>query len=124
MALKLLVNALGQHLLADVKQVENSDTNEVIAYWVKEPRAISYQNNGEGGTSINFIHPCPIAVEQEYSVRADHIVSILTPTEQVAEAYTNLVYPEVPESTVVTELNDVPEFADSEERVESGSSDE
>ena len=124
MALKILVNALGQHILADVKQVENSETNEVIAYWVKEPRAVSYRATEEGGTSINFVSVCPIAVEQEYSIRADHIVSILTPSEQVEKAYTNLVYPETSESTVVTELNDVPESADTEERVESGSSDD
>lgn len=124
MAIKILVNALGQHTLADVKQVENSETNEVIAYWVKEPRTVVYRQNEDGTTNINFALPCPIAVEQEYSVRADSVVSILTPSEQVERAYNNLVYPETAESTVVTELNDVTESADTEERVESGSADD
>ena len=83
---KILVNALGQHTLADVKQVENSETNEVIAYWVRSLVLLSTVSRN-GGTNINFALPCPVAVEQEYSVRADSIVSILTPSEQVAEAY-------------------------------------
>ena len=124
MALKILVNALGQHILADVKQVTNTETEELLAYWVKEPRVISYKAGETGQVSINFLKHVPVAVDQEYSISAHHIVSILTPSEPVAQAYMDMVYPQIPKPTTETTLNDVPESTDTEERDESGSSDE
>ena len=40
MAIKVLVNQLGQHFVADVKQVTNEETKELIAYWVTDARLI------------------------------------------------------------------------------------
>ena len=34
MAVKVLVNALGQHILADTKQIENKETGDVVGYWL------------------------------------------------------------------------------------------
>ena len=42
MTVKVLVTAIGQHIVADVKQVENKETKEVIAYWITNPRTVSY----------------------------------------------------------------------------------
>ena len=54
MSIKVLINAIGQHLIADVKQVENSETNEVLAYWLREPRLISYSADDQGQLSDSF----------------------------------------------------------------------
>lgn len=123
MALKILVNALGQHVLADVKQVENTATEEVIAYWVKEPRVISYRRGETGNTTVNFLPLCPVAVEQEYSISSHHIVSILTPTEQIVEAYNALVYPTAPQELLNTEIHEQPVVTDSEEQLDADSAD-
>lgn len=99
MSIKVLINALGQHLIADVKQIENSDTGEVLAYWLREPRLCSYvPNEDKTGVSVRFVSTCTIAVTGEYSVRADHIVSILDPREEVLEAYRTQVFPTVEET--------------------------
>ena len=99
MTIKVLINTLGQHIIADVKQVENSETNEVLAYWLREPRLISYLANEDGeGLSIRFITTCLVGVTGEYSVRADHIVSILDVREDVLEAYRAQAFPTVEEA--------------------------
>ena len=110
MAPKVLVNALGQHILADVKQVENKDTGEIVGYWLGQPRLGFYNQNQETNEiSINFGPYCLVSNEQEFSVRAEHIVSILEPRPDVVEGWTNLVYPQTDaDATEVTELDDTP----------------
>ena len=104
MAIKVLINALGQHTIADVKQVENSDTGEVLAYWLREPRLISYQADQDAqNVSIKFITTCLAGVTGEYSVRADHIVSILDARTDVEEAYRTQAFPTLEDTAVVAE---------------------
>jgi len=100
MTVKVLITALGQHMLAGVKQVENTETGEVLAYWVSNPVYVEYSPNEEGGVSINFSDPCPLTSETEYSVRADFVVSILDPKPKVLETYSKLVNPEPTEIEV------------------------
>ena len=94
MSVKILINAIGQQLIADVKSVSNRETDELIAYWVTEPRAISYQTSEEGGAAIRLSSPCPVAVTTEYSIAKDHIVTVLDPTTEMLEYYNNEVNPE------------------------------
>ena len=92
MTVKILINNLGQHTIADVRQVSDKETEEILAYWVKEPRTISYRKAAEGeGVSVDFMSPCPVAVTTEYAVRADSIVSILDPVPQILEKYVEIV---------------------------------
>ena len=92
MAVKILVNNLGQHTIADVKQVSNKETEEIVAYWVKEPRIISYRKSEDGpGLAIDFTSPCPVAITTEYAIRADYVVSILDPVVQVEQKYVEVV---------------------------------
>ena len=103
MSIKVLINTLGQHIIADVKQVENSETNEVIAYWLREPRLVSYQLGEDGeGVSIRFVTTCLVGVTGEYSVRADHIVSILDVREDVLEAYRANAFPTIEDAVGAT----------------------
>ena len=99
MAIKVLINTLGQHLMADVKQVSDTNTNLLIAYWVKDARLISYTQSEEvqDGVTINFVDPCPVASDNEYSIAESHIVSILEPKSEVLEAYLSRVLPEIPQ---------------------------
>ena len=91
MTVKILVTNLGQHTIADVRQVSNKETEEIVAYWVKEPRNITYRQSEEGGISIDFSPTCPVAVTTEYAIRADYIVSILDPISQVEQKYVEVV---------------------------------
>ena len=93
MAIKVLVTSIGQHLLADVKQVEDSDTNEILAYWLKDCRMVQYSQNEDGGLGISLGEYCPVANGGEFSIRRDAIVSILDPREDVLETYNTLVNP-------------------------------
>ena len=100
MAIKVLVNAIGQHLIADVKQVENTETKEVLAYWVREPRLVTYdRGEEEGDIRVRFSSYCVQSDENEFSIRAENIVSILEPKDDVAESYREAAYPPVPEVT-------------------------
>lgn len=100
MAIKVLVNAIGQHLIADVKQVENTETKEILAYWVREPRVVSYvPGDAEGDVRVRFSSYCVLSDEAEFSIRAENIVAILEPKEDVAESYRAAAYPPVPEVT-------------------------
>ena len=100
MAIKVLVNAIGQHLIADVKQVENTETKEVLAYWVREPRVVGYvPGENEGDVRVRFSSYCVLSDESEFSIRAENIVAILEPKEDVAESYRAAAYPETPEVT-------------------------
>ena len=91
MAVKILVNTLGQHTIAEVKQVTNKETEEILAYWVTEPRVISYRQAEGGGIAIDFSNPCPVAVTTEYAIRADYIVSILDAVSDVEKKYVEVV---------------------------------
>ena len=94
MTVKILINSLGQHTIAGVKQVTNKETDELVAYWVREPRLISYRANEEGGgIAVDFSITCPVAVTTEYAIRADHVVSILDPVHQIEQKYLELVNP-------------------------------
>ena len=99
MAIKVLVNAIGQHLIADVKQVENTETKEVLAYWVREPRLVTYVRGENDDVRVRFQSYCVLSDENEFSIRAENIVSILEPKDDVAESYREVAYPSTPEVT-------------------------
>ena len=110
MAIKVLVTQIGQQLLAEVKQVENKETKEIVGYWLTNPRTINYDQTEDGQVSVNFGTYCLVSSETEFSVRAEHIVAILEPREEVLERYSAMVEPEsvegeveVPEEEVVPE---------------------
>ena len=104
MAIKVLVTAIGQHLIADVKQVENTETKEILAYWVREPRVVSYvAGENEGDVRVRFSSYCVISDEAEFSIRAENIVAILEPKADVAQSYRDVAYPPAPEETVEVE---------------------
>lgn len=93
MAIKVLINELGQHLIADVSQVTNKETEELIAYWVKNPRLVSYAPGENDETTISLIDPCPISSDSEYAIAAHHIVSILEPAADIARGYSERTSP-------------------------------
>ena len=102
MTVKVLVTALGQQIVADTKQIENKETNELVGYWMNNPRVVVYQR-GEGedaGLSVNFAAYCMVSDEASFSIRAEHVVAILEPRADVVEAYTQLVAPPDAEATV------------------------
>lgn len=103
MAVKVLINAVGQHIVAEVKQVENKETGDLVAYWLEQPRLISYVPRSEeegGGVSVQFGTVCPLSDEQAFSVRSEHIVSILEPRDDVISSYTDIVTPAQQEAQV------------------------
>ena len=99
MATKVLVNQIGQHIIADVKQIENKETSEIVGYWLSQPRVVQYTKDEEDNIGVNFQPYCLISDEAEFSLRADHVVAILEPRDTVANGYTNLVYPPVEDGT-------------------------
>ena len=94
MAIKVLINELGQHLIADVSQVTNKETEELIAYWLKNPRLVSYSPGENEETTISLIDPCPISSDSEYAIAAHHIVSILEPAADIARGYVERTSPD------------------------------
>ena len=48
MAVKVLVNNLGQHILADTKQIENKESGDVVGCWLGIPRLVYYQQGEDG----------------------------------------------------------------------------
>ena len=103
MAVKVLVTATGQQLVAEVKQIENKDTNAIVGYWLTQPRTVNYQQDEQGNVGVNFGPYCPISNEAEFSVRAEHIVAILEPREDVVAGWNNVVYPQPQELETVSE---------------------
>ncbi len=97
MATKILINQIGQQLIADVKQVENKETKDVVGYWLTEPRVINYDTTEDGSVSVNFGTYCLVSADTEFSVRAESIVTILDPREEVLERYTAMTTPETVE---------------------------
>ena len=102
MTVKVLVTAIGQQIIADTKQIENKETNDLVGYWMNNPRVVVYQR-GEGedaGLSVNFAAYCMVSDEASFSIRAEHVVAILEPRADVVEAYTQLTVPPDAETTV------------------------
>ena len=93
MATKVLVTAIGQQIIADVKQVENKETKDVIGYWLTNPRVVGYKVGEDEQVTVNFGSYCLVSNDTEFSVRADHIVSILEPRPEVLERYELLINP-------------------------------
>ena len=94
MTVKVLVTALGQQIVAGVKQIENKETQEIVGYWLSQPRVVQYTKDEEGNIGINFQPYCLISDEAEFSLRADHVVAILEPREDVVEGWKAIVYPQ------------------------------
>ena len=90
MTVKVLVTTLGQQIIADTKQIENKETNDIVGYWLSQPRVVQYAQNDDGEVGVNFGPFCLISDEAEFSLRGDHVVAILEPRDNVAEAYTKM----------------------------------
>lgn len=93
MAVKVLVNAIGQHIVSDAKQVEEKETKKIIAYLLTRPRVASYSRDEEGNVNVSFSPYCVLSDDAEFTIRAENIVSILDPREDVAAQYTELTKP-------------------------------
>ena len=118
MAVKILVTNIGQQIVSEVKQVENKETKEVIAYWLENPRVVGYAQGEDGQINVNFGAYCLLSDEAAFSIRADSIVSILEPRADVVERYTEqTTEPESEEVSdeTVEELKDATESDSVEE---------
>ena len=106
MSIKVIVTAVGQHVIADIKQIENKETNDVVGYWLENPRVVAYSRSGEGdNVSIGFVNYCLVSDEQSFSIKADHVVAILEPRADVAAKYVEVVVP-APEEGFVPEVTE------------------
>ena len=115
MAIKVLVTQIGQQLLADVKQVENKETKEIVGYWLTNPRTVNYEQTEDGQVSVNFGTYCLVSNEFEFSVRAEHIVAILEPRAEVLERYSAIIAPEgVSDESVDSDAEDGADVGESE----------
>ena len=94
MTVKVLCTAVGQQIIADTKQIENKETNEIVGYWLSQPRLVQYTRDDDGNLGVNFGLYCLVSDEAEFSLRGDHVVAILEPRNDVLEAWNKLVYPE------------------------------
>ena len=106
MTVKVLVTALGQQIVSEVKQIENKETETVVGYWLTQPRVVNYSRDEEGGVGVNFGPYCLVSDEAEFSIRADHVVAILEPRDTVAEGWHKLVYPATEETTTDENVTD------------------
>ena len=107
MAVKVLVNAVGQHIVSEAKQVEEKETKKIIAYLLENPRVASYTRDDEGNINVGFAPYCVLSDEASFTIRAENIVAILDPREDVATQYSSLVTPPAAEETVVAEVEPV-----------------
>ena len=121
MAIKVLVTAIGQQIVADVKQIENKETNEIVGYWMAQPRIVQYTQDEDENIGVNFVSYCLVSDENEFSIRADHIVAILEPRQSVLEGYSKLVTP-TPEVEDGTDT-DTPEATTTDTSVTDGTVD-
>ena len=98
MAVKILVTAIGQQIIADTKQIENKETSEVVGYWLSNPRVVIYNRVGDDGqnVSVGFGTYCLVSDEQEFSLKSDHVVAILEARDDVVAKYNELVAPPEP----------------------------
>ena len=94
MAIKILVNQIGQHIIADTKQVENKETNELIAYWVSNPRLVGYTRSEDDSIAVNFNNYCLVSDENEFTIKESNIVAILEPRDDVLQSYKSKVFDE------------------------------
>lgn len=92
MAIKVLVTSLGQHLIADTKQITKKDDDELVAYWVENPRVITYNQTDDGKISINFLPYCMVSDENAFSIDKSYITSILEVREDVLKSYKERVF--------------------------------
>ena len=104
MTVKILVTAIGQQIVAGVKQIENKESNQLVGYWLSQPRVVQYTKDEEGNIGVNFGPYCLVSDENEFSLRAEHVVAILEPRQDVIDGYTKLVFPE-PEDYTQEELD-------------------
>ena len=119
MTVKILITQTGEHLVSEVKQVEQKETKEVIAYWLINPRVVSYMPDENEQVNVNFGAYCLVSNEVEFSLKANHVVAILEPRPEVIDRY-NLVierFNEAQAETEETEETDEP----STDSVEDGS---
>ena len=100
MTVKVLCTAVNQQIIADTKQIENKETNEIVGYWLSQPRTVQYNRDDDGNLGVNFGLYCLVSDEAEFSLRGDHVVAILEPRQDVLDAWKSLVYPEVEEEVV------------------------
>lgn len=109
MAVKVLVNAVGQHIVSEAKQVEEKESKKIIAYLLENPRIASYTRDDDGNINVGFAPYCVLSDEASFTIRAENIVAILEPREDVATQYTQLVTPaeEAAEETVVADVEPV-----------------
>ena len=90
--IKVLVNSIGQHILAETKQVTKKDDDTIVAYWVGNPHIVAYNRNEDGNITINFTHYCLLSDENEFTIKESDIVAILEPREDVLNSYKTKVY--------------------------------
>jgi len=109
MTVKVLVTALGQQIVADTKQIENKENGDLVGYWMENPRVVGYTQTDQedAGLSVNFGPYCLVSDEASFSIRAEHIVAILEPRQDVVDAYITLTQP--PETDAVVEGNETTE---------------
>ena len=113
MAVKVLVNAVGQHIVSEAKQVEEKETKKIIAYLLENPRIASYNRSDEGDINVGFAPYCVLSDEASFTIRAENIVAILEPRADVSEQYAQLTAPEeeateeAVEETVVADVEPV-----------------
>lgn len=95
MAIKVIITPIGQQVIADVKQIENKDTNQVVGYLLSNPRVVSYQRGAnEGEVAVNFTPYCLLSDDTEVTVRPETALSIVTPRQDVIDNYSNVVLKE------------------------------
>lgn len=112
MAIKVLVNSVGQHIVADAKQIEEKESKKVIAYLVKDARVATYSRDEEGNINVGFAPYCIVSDEREFTLRAENIVAILEPRADVLEKYTEMfTAPEEAAEEVVADVEPVAEAA-------------
>ena len=92
MAIKVLVTSLGQHVIADTKQITKTDDDAVVAYWVENPRVITYNQTEDGKITINFLPYCMVSDESSFSIKESYITSILEVREDVLNSYKERVF--------------------------------
>lgn len=91
MTVKVLVTAVGQQIISEVKQVESKETKEVIAYWLINPRVVTYNLTEDEQVNVNFGSYCLVSNETEFSLKSDHVVAILEPRAEVLDRYTEVI---------------------------------
>lgn len=106
MTVKVLITNNGQQIISEVKQVEQKETKEVIAYWLINPRVVSYNLTEDDQVNVNFGAYCLISNETEFSLKSDFVVAILEPREEVLARYEALVESQKPEEETTEEVTE------------------